>query len=179
MINYDWLWQFFALPPYGHFFRFSRRSKRVKCCKLHDFDQNLTANICNLPSITSKKSAYTDDLAILYSSGDWKVLERTLSEGMTTLSIYPQTWWLKLSHAKAVTAAFHLHNQETKRELKVNNNFKFLPFCLVSIYLDVKLDKALTHSHHLEALQKNYPRAFRCWGDLRVQDGALVPKHCA
>ena len=34
------------------------------------------------PSITSKKYAYADDLAILYSSGDWKVLERTLSDDM-------------------------------------------------------------------------------------------------
>ena len=69
----------------------------------------------NLPSITSKKYAY--DLAILYSSGYWKVLEGTLSEGMTTLSAYLQTWRLQLSHAKALTAAFHLHNREAKREL--------------------------------------------------------------
>ena len=26
---------------------------------------------------------------------------------------------------------------------------------------------------------KNYLRALRCWGDLRVQDGALVPRHCS
>ena len=59
--------------------------------------------IYDLPSITSKKYAYADDL-ILYSCGDWKVLERTLSEDMTTLSAYLQTWRLKLSHAKTVTA---------------------------------------------------------------------------
>ena len=68
----------------------------------------LLFNICiyDLLSITSKKYANADDLAILYSSGDWKVLERTLSEDMTTLSAYLQTWRLKLSHAKTVTAAF-------------------------------------------------------------------------
>ena len=66
--------------------------------------------IYNLPSITSKKYAYADDLAILHSSGDWKVLERTLRENMTTLSGYLQTWRLKLSHAKTVTAAVYLHN---------------------------------------------------------------------
>ena len=43
------------------------------------------------------------------------VLERTLSEDMTTLSAYLQTWRLKLNHAKTETAAFHLHNPETKR----------------------------------------------------------------
>ena len=53
----------------------------------------LLLHICiyDLPSITSKKYAYADDLAILHSSGDWKVLERTLSEDMTTLSAYLQT----------------------------------------------------------------------------------------
>ena len=87
--------------------------------------------IYGLSSIASKKYAYADDLAILYSSGNWKVLERTLSEDITTLSAYFQTWRLKLSHAKTVTAAFHLRNREAKRELKVENNDKILPFCLV------------------------------------------------
>ena len=111
----------------------------------------------DLSFITSKKYVYTDDLAILYSSENWKVLERTLSEDMTTLSAYLQTWRLKLSHAKTMTTAFHLYNREAKRELKVNNNDKILPFCPVSTYLGVKLDRALTYRHHLEALRKkNY-----------------------
>ena len=110
--------------------------------------------ICDLPSMTSKKYAYAADLAVLHSSGDWKVLERTLSEDMTTLSAYLQTWRLKLSHAKTMTAAFHLHNQEPKRELKVKNNGKILPFCPVPTYCGVKLDRALTYRHHLEALRK-------------------------
>ena len=110
--------------------------------------------IYDLPSITSKKYSYADDLAILHSSGDWKVLERTLSEDMTTLSAYLQTWWLKLSHAKTVTAAFHLHNREANRELKVKNNGKILPFFPVHTYLDMKLDRGLAYRHHLEALRK-------------------------
>ena len=114
--------------------------------------------IYDLPSITSKKYAYADDLAILYSSGDLKVLERTLSEDVITLSAYLQTWRLKLRHAKTVTAAFHLHNREAKRELKVKNNGKILPFCPVPTYLGVKLDRALTYCHHLEALRKKLSR---------------------
>ena len=98
--------------------------------------------IYNLPSITSKKYAYADNLAILHSFGDWKVLERTLSKDMTTLSAYLQTWRLKLSHAKTVTAVFHLHNREAKGELKVKNNGKILLFCPVSTYLGVKLGSA-------------------------------------
>ena len=94
------------------------------------------------------------------------MLERTLSEDLTTLSADLQTWRLKLSNAKTVTAAFYLHNREAKRELKVKNNGKVLPFCPVPTYLGVKLDRALTYRHHLKGAKghcaKNYPRAFCC-----------------
>ena len=117
--------------------------------------------IYNLPSITSKKYAYADDLALLHSSGDCMGLERTLSENMTTLSAYLQAWRLKLSHAKTVTIAFYLHIREAKREPNVKNNGKILPFCPVPIYLSVKLDRALTVIT-LRHCAKNYPRTFRC-----------------
>ena len=122
---------------------------------------SLLFNICNLSSITFKKYAYADDLVILHSSGDWKVLERTLSKDISSLSAYLQTWRLKLSHAKTVTTAFHLQNRESKRKLEVKNNGKILPFCPVPAYLGVKLDRALTYRHHLEALcQKNIHARF-------------------
>ena len=73
---------------------------------------------------------------------------------MTTFSAYLQTCRLKLSHAKTLTAAFHLHNRKAKRELKVKNNGEILPFCPVPTYISVKLDRALTYRHHLEALHK-------------------------
>ena len=57
------------------------------------------------------KFAYADDLALLHSSGNWKDLEETLSQNMSTLSAYLQTWRLKLSYTKTVTAAFHLNNR--------------------------------------------------------------------
>ena len=81
-------------------------------------------------------------------------LEGTLSQDMFTLSTYLQTWRLKLSHTKTVTAAFHLNNQEVKRELKVYNNGRLLPFCPTPTYLGVKLDRSLTFRHHLVALHK-------------------------
>ena len=102
----------------------------------------------------SKKFAYADDLASLHSSGNWKDLERTLSQDMSTLLAFLQTWMLKLSHTKTVTAAFHLSNRETKRELKVCNNDRLLPFCPTPTYLGVKLDRSLTFRHHLVALRK-------------------------
>ena len=73
---------------------------------------------------------------------------------MSTLSAYLQTWRLKLSHTKMVTVAFHLNNREAKRELKVYNNGRFLPFCPTPTYLGVKLDRSLTFRHHLVVLRK-------------------------
>ena len=102
----------------------------------------------------SRKFAYADDLALLHSSGNWKDLKGTLSQDMSTLSAYLQTWRLKLSHTKTVTAAFHLNNREAKRELKVYNINRILPFCPTLTCLGVKLDRSLMFCHHLLALRK-------------------------
>ena len=107
----------------------------------------------DLPSMISRKFAYADDLALLHSSGNWKDLEGTLRHVYTFA--YLQTWRLKLSHTKTVTAAFHLNNREAKHELKVYNNGRLLPFCPTPTYLGVKLDRSLTFRHHLVALRKN------------------------
>ena len=58
-----------------------------------------------------------------------------------------------------MTAAFHLNNREAKRELKVYNNGRLLPFCPTPTYLGVKLDRSLTFRHHLVALRK---KLFSC-----------------
>ena len=133
----------------------------------------------DVPSTTSKKFAYADDLAILHTSGEWKELERTLSQDMTTLSEYLQAWRLKLSHTKTVTAAFHLHNREAKREHEVCNIGKTLPFCPVPTYLGLNwADRSpvfLTWKH----CARSYVVASHCWVDLLEQVGVLAPKHCA
>ena len=92
----------------------------------------------------SRKFAYADDLALLHSSGNWKDLEETLSQDMSTLSAYLQTWTLKFNYIKTVTTAFHLNNREAKRELRVYNNDRLLLFCPTPTYLGVKLDRSLT-----------------------------------
>ena len=55
------------------------------------------------------KFGYADDLAIglLQSSEEWKKLEKSLTQVMTTLSAYLQARRMKLSYTKTVTAAFH------------------------------------------------------------------------
>ena len=102
----------------------------------------------------SRKFAYADDLALLHSSENWKDLKGILSQDMSTLSAYLQTWRLKLSHTKTVTAAFHLNNREAKRELKVYKNGRLLPFFPNPTYLGVKLDRSVMFRRHLLALHK-------------------------
>ena len=75
------------------------------------------------------KFAYAEDLALLHSSENRKDLEGTISQDTTTLSVYLQTWRLKLSYTKTVTAAFYLNNRDPKRELNVYNSDRLLPFC--------------------------------------------------
>ena len=99
--------------------------------------------------MTSPKQAYADDLALLHASRDWKAVEDTLSQDMTTLSAYLQTWNLKLSNTKTVTAAFHLNNRKAKRKLNIYNNGNLLSPCTVPTCVGVKLDRLLTFRHHL------------------------------
>jgi len=90
----------------------------------------------------------------MHADGDWLAVEGVLNKDMATLGEYLQTWTLKLSTTKTVSAAFHLNNKEAKRELKVNFNNETLPFCSEPKYLGVTLDRSLTYRRHLESLRK-------------------------
>ena len=65
----------------------------------------------------------------MHADEDCQAVEGALSKGMATVREYFQTWNLKLSTTKTVSAAFHLNNKEAKRELKVNFSHETLPFC--------------------------------------------------
>jgi len=73
---------------------------------------------------------------------------------MATPGDYLQTWKLKLSITKTVSAVFHLNKKEAKCELKVNFNNETLPFCSEPKYLGVTLDRSFTYRRHLESLRK-------------------------
>jgi len=117
-------------------------------------------------------------------------VEGVLSKDMAMFGEYLQTWKLKLSTTKAMSAAFHLNNKEAKRELKVNFNNETLPFCSNRIYLGVMLDRSLTHRRYLESLRKKLtsrvPLLRPGWGvgatTLRIATLALVhstAEYCA
>ena len=46
--------------------------------------------INDLPVTIARKFAYTDDLAIMHATSNWKTLENTLSQAMATISLYLQ-----------------------------------------------------------------------------------------
>ena len=117
-------------------------------------------------------------------------MEGVLSKDMAMFGEYLQTWKLKLSTTKAMSAAFHLNNKEAKRELKVNFSNETLPFCSNRIYLGVMLDRSLTHRRYLESLRKKLtsrvPLLRPGWGvgatTLRIATLALVhstAEYCA
>ena len=118
----------------------------------------------DLPFMISRKFAYADDLALLHSSGNWKDLEGTLSQDMSTLSAYLQTWRLMLNHTKTVTAAFHLNNREAKRELRKSLQQRWTFTVLSNPYLSWGKTGQIAHvlSPFSSIKQKNYPRASHC-----------------
>jgi len=59
-------------------------------------------------------SVYADDLVIMHADGDWQVLEGVLNKDMATAGEYLQTWTLKLSTAKTMSATL------TTRKLNVS-----------------------------------------------------------
>ena len=81
-------------------------------------------------------------------------MEEVLTKDMATVGEYLQTWKLKLSTTKTVSAAFHRNKKEAKRELKFKYNNKTLHFCSEPKHLGVTLVRSLTYCRHLESLCK-------------------------
>ena len=150
--------------------------------------------IHDIPDTLSKKYGYADDLAILTSDKRWSTIESRLTADMVTLSTYLTNWRLKLSVAKTLSSAFHLHNKEASRELNIMVNNNRLQFQASPTYLGIKLDRSLTFRKHLETLSaKTNARvalirhlAGTTWGaltrTLRISTQALVfsaAEYCA
>jgi len=50
----------------------------------------------------------------MHADGDWQTMEGVLSKDMAIVGEYLQTWKLKLSTTKTVSAVFYLDNKEVK-----------------------------------------------------------------
>jgi len=71
----------------------------------------------------------------MLADGVWQAVERVLTKDMVTASEYLQTWKLKLSTTKTVSAIFCLNNKKAKHGLKVKCNNETLFFCSELKYL--------------------------------------------
>ena len=68
--------------------------------------------ISDLSTTLSRKYACADDLAVMHADWNWQALEGALSKDMATLGKYLQTWKLKLSTTKTISAVFHLNHKD-------------------------------------------------------------------
>ena len=109
--------------------------------------------ISDLPSTTSRKYGYADDLALLHTDRIWSKVESVLTADMELIADFLEKWRLKLSVAKTTVTAFHLNTKEANRQLTVVHNGTPLPNNPHPTYLGVKLDRQLTYKQHLEALR--------------------------
>ena len=64
-----------------------------------------------------------------------------------------QKWHLQLSTEKTVSAAFHLYNQEARRELDVYVGNNRLEFQQAPKYLGVRLDRTLSYEKLLDEVK--------------------------
>ena len=107
--------------------------------------------IHDLPDTIFRNYGYADNLAILTAHREWKKIESTLNQDMSTLALHLRQWRLKLSKGKTVSTVFHLNNKEAKRELDVYINTRRLNFQPTTTC--VKFDRTLSYRQHLAGLR--------------------------
>lgn len=110
--------------------------------------------ISDMPDTTSMKLGYADDWALTHQSVSWEELERTLSEDLSAMKKYFDSWYLRMNTTKSVSTVFHLNNREAHRRLKINIDGTALPTEENPKYLGVTLDRQLTYKRHLEGVSR-------------------------
>ena len=130
--------------------------------------------ISDLPTTISRKYAYTDDITIMHADGLWQAVVGGLIKHMATKSEYFQTWKLKFSTTKTVSAAFHLNNKETKCELKVNLKNETLPFCSEQI----PWSNVGQVAHVSPTFARSWHHASFSWGGFLAPLGVLEQQLC-
>ena len=110
--------------------------------------------IHDLPDTISRKYGYADDLAIIKAHQERKTIGSTLSQDMSTSTLYLRQWRLKLCEGKTVSTVFHLINKEAKRELLDGYiNTRGLNVQPTTPYLGVKFIRTLSYRQHLAGVR--------------------------
>lgn len=91
-------------------------------------------------------------MAYVYQHASFRLLNKSLSEDMTSFVRFCKQWRLTPNISKTVSSCFHLTNKEAQRELDVMFDGVRLTHDHFPVYLGVKLDRSLTYLQHAEKL---------------------------
>ena len=106
--------------------------------------------INDLPSTTSRKFIYADDICCGAQARTFSELEKILNADMVIIAEYCRKWRLQPSITKTVASVFHLHNVSAHQELNIVLNGQRLRHDPHPVYLGVTLDRTLTFHDHLK-----------------------------
>lgn len=109
---------------------------------------NLYTN--DLPSTTSRKFIYADDICCGAQARTFSELEKILNSDMSKIDEYCRKWRLQPSVTKTVSSVFHLHNAGASKELNIVLNGQRLKHDPHPVYLGVTMDRTLTFHNHLK-----------------------------
>lgn len=93
---------------------------------------------------------FADDVPLVVQARSFAELENMLNVDLDKLQKYFHKWHLTLNPDKSVTRTFHLNNREAKKELEILITGKKIATEDCPKYLEVKFDRTLTYSQHLE-----------------------------
>ena len=105
----------------------------------------LNIYIHDLPDTISKNYGYADNLAILTVHREWKKIESTLRQDMSTLALYLRQWrwnWMRVRQSQQSSIW-------KTRKLDMYIDTRRLKFQPTTTYFGVKLDKTLSYRQHL------------------------------
>ena len=109
----------------------------------------------DLPELKPVKHfLFADDLAILAQDDTFRKVEAKLEIALKSTGNYYQEWGLNANPGKTKVCAYHLNNEQAKRQLSVHWLGKPLEHKEDPEYLGITLDRSLTYKHHIVKLKK-------------------------
>ena len=96
---------------------------------------------------------YADDLCVTSQYTSFTEVETTIGDALDELTQYYRSNSLRANPDKTQFTAFHLRNKEANRSLKVEWNRTELENTTHPKYLDVTLDRTLSHKEHTHTIQ--------------------------
>ena len=109
----------------------------------------LNLHTCDIPTTTSKKYIFDDDIALKTCHKDFLEIERVLSQDMDILSTYFTDQRLKLNTTKTISSVFHFANCRAEYKLSIQISSEKLPFERTPKYFGITLDYTLSYKQHL------------------------------